>query len=278
MNSNNQLKKRVSEEYDVFLDNVAALTSDYGESSITKYLVMYRARISSQILSQLEIITRDGLENGKVLSLGGWPGVAPIILNRITGIEATLLDHPALLTENMKQFYASMGLETVEFDFATAEQTPIPISGTYQLIECCQCIEHWNFSPILVFKQVFSSLLDPSGSLLITVPNATSLYRRMSVLVGQNPYPSMQAFIDVDGSKPGAEVSPHWREYTSKDLEMLVSHCGGLCTEVRTASYPIATNNSLSHRLYSLFNNLHPKLRENVEAVCKHHSAKEDSC
>ncbi|MDF7825664.1 hypothetical protein P4B35_16675 [Pontiellaceae bacterium B12227] len=266
--SNDQLE-RIAREYDAFMEEISALTSDYGESDIKQYLTMHRVRISSQIAVQLGLIERDNLNDGTMLSLGGWPGIALIILNRLTGISGTLLDHPALLTDTMSSFYHEHGLETVAFDFSETTSRPLPLSGEFQIIECCQCIEHWNFSPIPLFKQVFSTLLASSGNMLITVPNATSLYRRLAVLSGQNPYPAMQSFIDVDNQKDGAEVAPHWREYTKGDLQRLIAHCGGTCSELRTASYAPATYNSMGQRIYSLFNNLHPNFKENVEAVCR---------
>ncbi|MEI6890998.1 MAG: methyltransferase domain-containing protein [Pontiella sp.] len=261
--------KKVEREYDIFLTEAAALASDYGDNNITEYLTLHRVRISSQIAIQLKIIERDDLGKGRMLSLGGWPGAALIILNRLSGISGTLLDHPALLTDTMAEFYKEHGLKTVAFDFAEAAHTPIPLTNQYNIIECCQCIEHWNFSPIPVFRQIISNLLSPKGNMLITVPNATSLYRRLAVLSGRNPYPSMQSFIDVDSEKAGAEVAPHWREYTQKDLELLITHCGGSSIESRTASYQPATYKSTSQRLYSLFNNLHPRFKENVEVVLK---------
>lgn len=269
MKPTSQHLKDIAREYDRFLKDIAHLASDYGESDIRKYLVQHRARISSQIAIQLGIIEKEGFGKGKMLSLGGWPGIALVILNRLTGIKGTLLDHPALLTGTMASFYEAQGLATVAFAFAKAAENPLPVDGTFEVIECCQCIEHWNFSPIPVFRHIFSSLLSPQGHLLVTVPNAASLYRRLSVLAGRNPYPAMQSFIDVDKNKAGAEVAPHWREYTPKDLEMLVEHCGGKCTAIRTASYRPASYNSWAQRTYALFNNLHPNLKENVEVVCK---------
>jgi SAM-dependent methyltransferase len=269
MKPTKQHLRRVAGEYDRFLETISGLVSDYGESDIFTYLTLHRARISTQIAIQLKTIEEEGLGSGRMLSLGGWPGIAPIILNRLTGIKGTLLDHPALLTESMAGFYEPQGLETVAFDFAEAATSPLPLSGSFEMIECCQCIEHWNFSPIPVFRQVFSDLLAPGGRLLVTVPNAASLYRRLAALAGRNPYPAMQSFIDVDADKAGAEVSPHWREYSANDLRMLVAHCGGACIAARTAAYLPARYTSLAQRLYSAFNNLHPKLRENVEALCR---------
>ncbi|MDZ8119824.1 hypothetical protein [Pontiella agarivorans] len=268
MKINNKLFHQVDTEYERFLESFRSVSSDYGDNKAHEYLVRYKKRISTQITCQLAIIKKENFENQRMLSLGGWPGIAPIILNRLTGVQSTLVDHPALLTGNMAGFYEKQGLKTAAFDFAKAAEMPLPVSGPFEMIECCQCIEHWNFSPIPVFRQLFSHLLSDTGRLLVTAPNAASLYRRLAALSGRNPYPSMQSFIDVDTEKPGAEVSPHWREYTLDDLKMLVAHCGGTCVDTRTASYPPASYNSPAQRLYSLFNNLHPGLKENVEAIC----------
>lgn len=269
MNSSSQNNLAVKNAYDTFLSDVSALQSQYGDTFISEYLSKYRPRISAQIEKQLAILACDGTASGKMLSIGGWPGITPIILNRLTGIDITLIDHPALLTDPLRQFYADQGLKVVAFDFADAATKPIPLSEKYQFIECCECIEHWNFNPIPIFKQIFSCLLDPAGSMFITVPNATGLYRRLSVFLGQTPYPGMQDFINVDEKKPGAEVSPHWREYTRKDLQQLITHCLGHCTELHMASYRIIAKNSWQHHIYSMFNNLHLGFREFVEVVCK---------
>ena len=269
MKPSKQHLKQVATEYDHFLKDAESLSSTYGRNEIYTYLTLYRARISSQIAIQLGILEKNKLSEGSMLSLGGWPGVAPIILNRLTGISGTLLDHPALLTKNMESFYNEHGLKTIAFDFSDASTPPIPLSDSFQMIECCQCIEHWNFSPIPVFRHLFSTLLAPDGHLLVTVPNATSLYRRLATLGGRTPYPSMDSFIDVDRQKAGAEVSPHWREYTARDLQDLITHTGGCCSAIRSASYPIAGTDSMARSAYSFLNNIHSALRENIEVVCQ---------
>lgn len=259
---------RVSREYSAFLKTAESLQSEYGEINLTGYLIQHRNRISSQIAIQLYLIEENGFENSRMLSLGGWPGIALVVLNRLTGISGTLVDHPALLTNVMNDFYQEQGITTVAFDFCQGEKETLPVEGAFQIIECCQCIEHWNFSPIPVMKQLFGSFLDPDGRMLITVPNAASLFRRLAAVSGRNPYPPMQSFIDVDNALPGADVSPHWREYTAPDLRQLIEHCGGSCLQLSTASYAPAQYNSAAQRLYSVFNNAHPSLKENVEAVC----------
>ncbi len=260
--------KTVQNEYDAFLSKAVELDSPYGSNTIATYLKAYRERICSQIMVQLAVVCKARTPAKRMLSLGGWPGVAPIMLNRLTGIESTLVDHPALLTGVMGQFYSAHGIKAVECNFSDIAVEPLPLSGGYQLIECCQCIEHWNFSPIPMFKQIFSQLLSTNGVFFITVPNAVSLYRRASIVVGRTPYPAMQSFIEVDENKPGAEISPHWREYTRKDMEQLILYCGGRSMDIRTKTYSINAMKNWQHRIYSLFSNLHPSLRENIEAVC----------
>lgn len=262
-------QQKIDQHYDQFMDELASYHSQYGDHSITAYLKNFRHRISSQIGTQLRLIRAHKIHDGKMLSLGGWPGITPIILHRITGIEITLVDHPTLMN-SMADFYEQNNLTYVAYDFSEAGTHPLKLKQSFDLIECCQCIEHWNFSPVPLFKYIFNELLKPQGQFFITVPNAISLYRRISIVLGQSPYPSMQSFVDVDAQKSGAEVSPHWHEYTQNDLKMLINYSNGECTHLQTASYPIANKTSLAHRLYRQASTIHPSLRENIEVVCQH--------
>lgn len=266
MSSKQQLA-RVNDAYNSFLKEIEPLVSNYGDNEIHQYLSMFRGRIATQIAALLDLIETNRLSGGRMLSLGGWPGITMIILKRLTGIQGTLIDHPALLTSSIQALCIKEGLQTAAFDFADANQTPLPVDAPVELIECCQCIEHWNFSPVPLFRQIFSSLLAPRGQFFVTVPNAVSLYRRLSAMAGNSPYPPMQSFISVDQQKPGAEVSPHWREYTQQDLKDLVEYCGGTCINLSSVTYPSSRHASWIHRLYIKCSTLHPQLRENVVGI-----------
>lgn len=82
------------------------------------------------------------------------------------------------------------------------------LNERFDLIICGEVIEHLYTSPKILF-QSFHQLLNKNGVLIIQTPNAVALKKRMSMLLGRNPFE-----IPRDNfQNPG-----HYREYTSKEL------------------------------------------------------------
>jgi SAM-dependent methyltransferase len=78
----------------------------------------------------------------------------------------------------------------------------------HDIVLVAEVIEHLYTSPnrVLAF---FRSLVKPGGKLIITTPNAVAFGRRISLLLGRNPF----ELIREDPTNPG-----HFREYTAKEL------------------------------------------------------------
>jgi len=268
-------KRVVDEEYARVLQEIHAVSGAYGRNSPHTYLSDYAPRITAQIRTLLALIEAHGLSGGRLLSIGGWPGISGVVLQRITGIAVTLIDHPSVLGDGFSDFYQANGLETVPFDFSESVHIPIPVSGEFDLIECCQCMEHWNFNPICALKDIFSRVLSPAGYMLVTVPNAVSLHRRLFTLMGINPYPAMRSFIDAAEGLPGAEVAPHWREYTRQDLAMLMEYVGGETISLTTRHHKMLYKKSIFQHIHQTLHHLHPSLKSNIEIVVRRKSGRE---
>ena len=71
-----------------------------------------------------------------------------------------------------------------------------------------EVFEHLYTAPDY-FLGFIRTLLKPGGYLLIGTPNAVSLNRRVSMLVGRNPYDRIRTTINNPG---------HFREYTTAEL------------------------------------------------------------
>ncbi len=265
----NELSISVDQEYARVVDELRNLSAEYGTNSPCTYLMDYSPRIKAQIHELLKLIHEKGTSGARLLSIGGWPGISGIVLSRLTGIEVTLIDHPAVLGGDASLFYEQNGLNVVAYDFAESVHTPIPVADNFDIIECCQCIEHWNFNPVFAFKDLFGRVLSPSGSMFITVPNAVSLYRRLFTMMGFNPYPAIRSFIDSAEGLPGAEVSPHWREYTMNDLVELMGATGGECVMQRRAHHKLLYKMSIFQRIHQALHFAHPALKSNLEIVVK---------
>ena len=78
----------------------------------------------------------------------------------------------------------------------------------HDLIIISEVIEHCYTSPVKILS-FLKSLLLPGGYILITVPNALAIARRLRMLVGKHPY----EMIRESRENPG-----HFREYAQCEL------------------------------------------------------------
>ena len=82
------------------------------------------------------------------------------------------------------------------------------IKEKFDLIICGEVMEHLYTSPKKLFQNLHS-LLNKDGILIIQTPNAASLKKRLTLLLGKNPFEMPRENLQNPG---------HYREYTSKEL------------------------------------------------------------
>ncbi len=201
--------------------------SIYGTTDVRSYLHAHRGRIVDQLAVEINLLRDMDRASARVLCVGGWPGITAICLREM-GCVVTAIEHPSLVNDEIATLYdrASVVLQPLDMANVTQIDPHKTLGQDYTLIECCQCIEPWPFNPIPALMAMIDAL-DEDGSLYITVPNAVSLYRRVTVLMGRNPFPSIDDFKLQMNASSCAAVSPHWREYTRRDLADVVRASGG---------------------------------------------------
>jgi SAM-dependent methyltransferase len=86
---------------------------------------------------------------------------------------------------------------------------------SFDLILALDVIEHLHDSPRELLIDLLN-LVKPQGYLLLTVPNAVNIRKRIRMLLGRSPYPSFPYYYWYPGPWRG-----HIREYTKEDLEHL---------------------------------------------------------
>lgn len=84
------------------------------------------------------------------------------------------------------------------------------------IVVLAEVIEHLYTSPIWVLRFI-DSFLKPGGFLIIQTPNAASLLKRVTLLLGRNPY----EMIREDPINPG-----HYHEYTKSELFNIAQQIG----------------------------------------------------
>jgi SAM-dependent methyltransferase len=91
-----------------------------------------------------------------------------------------------------------------------------PPLGPYDVIVFAEVLEHLWTSPLPVLRFLRDALAQ-GGVLIVQTPNAASLFKRLKLLLGSNPY----EMIRESRMNPG-----HFREYTVAELEDLAERTG----------------------------------------------------
>jgi len=244
-----------------------SLASDhkYGEHSSVEYLSLFSDRLIEQAADMLTLIS--GLSQPCVLSIGSYPGFTPFVLKQ-HAVDVTVLEHPSVADEAYIGQLHEWGIETIPYD-VSAFPCDYQLQQSFDLIECCYCLEHWNFNPLPFFDDIIRYRLREHGVLYVAVPSAVSLYRRVTMLFGHPPVPSMDFFVSCMDPSMNSDVSAHWREYTRGDLHRLIDFCGGEVIHSRMRTYPRSDHSPALHALYLLCHNLFPGLREDIVVTAK---------
>lgn len=105
----------------------------------------------------------------------------------------------------------------IHFDLNTVQNREKWISPpSCSIIVMAEVIEHLHTAPSIVLN-FLSTFLEHQGYIIIQTPNAVSLYKRIQVLLGKNPY----EMIRENAENPG-----HFREYTRQELFVLAQKSG----------------------------------------------------
>ncbi len=113
-----------------------------------------------------------------------------------------------------RTFLQQLGVALRDCDLCKTDLTTLFTPNSVDAIVSHHCFEHFHQSPRVVLE---SSLvvLKPGGCLLIEVPNAVNLLKRLQVMVGQSNYTSYDLYYDANN------YTGHIREYTASDFTAL---------------------------------------------------------
>jgi len=110
-----------------------------------------------------------------------------------------------------------------DFDHFNVESDRFPYpDGSFQLVLCCEILEHLPQDPIHMLAEIHRVLAD-GGLLLLTTPNATRIDNLARMLRGDNVYEELSGY---------GTYGRHNREYTVAELRLLLSECGYTVSDV----------------------------------------------
>lgn len=140
-----------------------------------------------------------------------------------------------------------------DFDIESISSPGNLQAGNYDVVICCEVIEHLRLDLNLIFRQL-SALAKPGGHVVIQTPNAVALKNRVSMLFGRNPFEMIR-----DDYRPGG--SGHLREFTMKEL--LDYAAKNSLVAVKTYCKNYFDFPSLKGRLYTLISSCLPSFYKN---------------
>ena len=131
-----------------------------------------------------------------------------------------------------------------------------------EIVVMAEVLEHLYTAPTLVLRFV-SSFLSPGGYLVVTVPNAAAIIKRLLLLFGKHPY----EMIRENAANPG-----HYREYTLKEIYRIAASCGLSVCSVKALNYAypmeLEKYNTPKGRLMRLLSDYAPpNMRNNFVAI-----------
>jgi hypothetical protein len=126
----------------------------------------------------------------------------------------------------------------------------------YDILTMFEVIEHLYTSPVQVFR-FLNSLVKSGGTIIISTPNAVTLFNRVKMLFGRNPYECIRETRNCPG---------HFRESTRRELTEMGEQTGLRVKE--TFVQNLSSRGSLASRVFrSVSTVLPPELRKELTVV-----------
>lgn len=166
----------------------------------------------------------------KLLDLGAGACDKTAVLS-LMGFDASACDDlgdPWHLAEGNRARVLAFARE-VGIDFRLNEGQELPFAReTFHMAMALNVLEHLHESPRNLLLRLLE-LVRPGGLLLVTVPNAVNVRKRIAVLRGRTNLPPFEEFFWSSAPWRG-----HVREYVKDDLERLVQNMGLQTVELRS--------------------------------------------
>lgn len=168
-------------------------------------------------------------ENGILIDLGGGFSIVNGLLAGL-GMEVHVFDifeYDLTWTRlsqgydysRLRQFLSGRGVRFVNVNLCNCDLGEYFQPASVDAVVSYHCLEHLHQSPRRVLTSAWN-VLKPKGCLLIEVPNAVNILKRIDVLRGITNYQSYRDYYEADN------FTGHIREYAVSDLQELAQYIG----------------------------------------------------
>jgi len=186
----------------------------------TGYSRLNRRRFASTLSNVFRLKQQFGYK--RLLEIGPYKGFTPVAYRKL-GFDVTIVDVPEYTEmEFLKHTWEYYGIESYGCNLNSGR---LPFSDeAFDIIVCCETIEHFNFNPIPAVREMHR-LLGCGGGVYITVPNQAYIRNRLKLLVGLSVSPPIQYFFANLDPSDDMKFGLHWKEYTMAELTELFERC-----------------------------------------------------
>ena len=191
------------------------------------YHLVHSARLArtAQILG--EMVEEVG-EGCRILELGT-SGFVPIVLKSLfPSVSIDVTDYEGVRKDGQRQKNVKVAGKSAKVRAFTVdlEYDVLPVEDeTYDIVVCCEVIEHMEIDPMFMLSEV-NRVLKTGGKLFVSTPNVLSSRGITKMLGGYEPYFYMQYHIN-------REYHRHNYEYSVKQLWSVLT-CAGFDATVWT--------------------------------------------
>ena len=197
----------------------------------------------------------------RVLEIGAFFGTVSISLSRL-GFELTASDIPEYMSlPEQKARFSQYGVHTASIRL---QDYTLPFKdNSFDAVIMCEVLEHLNFNPLPLLKDI-NRILSNRGLLYLSLPNLAKISNRLSLLRGQSIQVSVESFFkQLDPDEPEI-ANGHWREYTMKDIQIMLTKLGfSIDSQYYFSLSECQNNKSLRKRLGRAFYKIFPQFKEN---------------
>lgn len=152
--------------------------------------------------------------NGVIARLGGSVTVIDIFEYDLAWQVGKTSNEFAADCAEKKRYLESVGVKFVDSDICKLDLRDMFPATSIDAITSHHCLEHLHQSPKAVLESALD-VLKPGGRMMLEVPNAINLLKRIKVLAGQTNYGSYEQYYDA------SNYTGHIREYSVSDLKTL---------------------------------------------------------
>lgn len=155
----------------------------------------------------------------RVLEIGSFLGAVSVSLKTL-GYDVSSLDIPEFHgSASLRALYERNG---IRYDGVNLRSYSLPYeSESFDVIVICEVIEHLNFNPLPVLKEL-NRILKQGGHLYIGMPNQSHVVNRVRLSLGRSIHNTIDDYFKQLDLTDNMIVGLHWREYTLPEtVEML---------------------------------------------------------